>query len=289
MQDRVSYGLTMFKQYIAKLKKKLIGNTPQKHLELLTVPIVEHCNLRCRFCDHFAPLAEEEFADIKVFEKDFAILSELLNAKVDRIGLMGGEPLLHPQLNDFLHVARKYFPKTELQLVTNGILLLKQTDVFWKACKDYRVTIFNTRYPLPLDFGKMEEVAKKHDVRFKYSRYSGIVLKTSNKIPLDLEGKQDMNANFIKCIHANNFCFLSKGKLFTCTVAPNVRHFNKYFNKNVPLSDADYMDIYKAQNEEEIMLFLSRPIPMCKYCYVKKRTTGHPWQKSKKDIQEWTV
>ncbi len=279
----------MFKQYITKLKKKIIGHSPQKHLDLLTVPIVEHCNLRCRFCDHFAPLAEKEFADIKFFEKDFARLSELLNAKVDRIGLMGGEPLLHPQLNDFLYVARKYFPKTELQLVTNGLLLLKKTEVFWKACKDNRITIFNTRYPLPIDFNKIKEVAKKHDVRFKYSRYSGIVLKTSNKIPLDLEGKQDMNTNFIKCIHANNFCFLSNGKLFTCTVAPNVRHFNKYFNKNIPLSDTDYMDIYKAQNEEEIMLFLSRPIPMCKYCYVKKRTTGHPWQKSKKDIKEWTV
>ena len=90
-------------------------------------------------------------------------------------------------------------------------------------------------------------------------------------------------------MHANSFCFLSKGKLFTCTVAPNIRHFNKFFNKNIPITDADYIDIYEAQNKEEVMLFLSRPIPLCKYCYVKKRTSGHPWQRSKKDIKEWTV
>lgn len=267
----------------------IIGQTPQKNLNLFVVHIVEHCNLRCRFCDHFAPLAEKEFADIEVFEKDFARLSALLNTKVNFIHLLGGEPLLHPQLNDFLYVARKYFPKTEIQLVTNGTRMLKQTEAFWKACKDNSITIANTKYPLPLDFYKMKEVAKKHDVKFKHFNYSGIFLKKSRKVPLDLEGKQDINANFIKCMHANSFCFLSKGKLFTCTVAPNIRHFNKFFNKNIPITDADYIDIYEAQNKEEVMLFLSRPIPLCKYCYVKKRTSGHPWQRSKKDIKEWTV
>jgi len=232
-------------------------------------------------------LAEEEFADIKVFEKDFARLSKLLNAKVDRIGLMGGEPLLHPQINDFLYIARKYFPKTELQLVTNGILLLKQTEVFWKACKDNSITIVNTKYPIRLDFEKIREVARKHDVKFKYYNDAEEVIKTSNKMPLDLEGKQDVNTNFIKCSHSNDLCFLTEGKLFTCTVAPNIRHFNKFFNKNIPITNVDYIDIYKAQNEEEIMLLLSRPIPLCKYCYVNKRTSGHKWQISKKDIKEW--
>jgi len=61
-------------------------------------------------------LAEEEFADIKVFEKDFARLSKLLNAKVDRIGLMGGEPLLHPQINDFYILLENIFQKQSYNL-----------------------------------------------------------------------------------------------------------------------------------------------------------------------------
>lgn len=280
----------MLKNFFTKSNKKIIGKKPQKYLKHFAVPIVEHCNLKCRFCDHFAPLAEEEFADIKVFEKDFARLSELLNAKIDSIGLMGGEPLLHPQLNDFLYVARKYFPETKrLRLVTNGILLLKQTEDFWKACRDNDIIIVNTKYPIPLDFDKIKEEAKKHDVKFEHYGDSGEVLKTSTKTPLDLKGKQNMNRNFIKCFHANELCFLTKGRLFTCTVAPNIEHFNKFFNKNIPLTNDDYIDIYKAQNEEEILHFLCRPIPFCKYCYVKKRSFGNEWQRSKKDIKEWTV
>ena len=279
----------MLKKYFYELRKRITGHIPQKHLDYFAVPVVEHCNLKCRFCDHFAPIAEKEFADIKVFEKDFARLSELLNARVDKIGLMGGEPRLHPQLNEFLYVARKYFPKTKISVVTNGILLLKQTDEFWNTCRDNRISVVNTRYPVPLNSNKMREVAKMHGVKFKHHGHSGFISKTSTRTPLDPEGKQDIDRNFRKCFHANNYCFLSKGKLFTCTVAPNIRHFNKFFNKNIPITDADYMDIYKAQNEEEVMLFLSRPKPICKYCYVEKRTAGHQWQKSEKDIREWTL
>jgi hypothetical protein len=77
-------------KYIIPLKRKITGGkTPKKHLTNFAVPIVEHCNLRCRFCDHFAPLAEVKFADIKVFEKDFARLSELISPKIDLISLMG--------------------------------------------------------------------------------------------------------------------------------------------------------------------------------------------------------
>jgi|GEM_PF-3802809 len=80
----------MLKYYFVKLKRTITGGkTPKKHLTNFAVPIVEHCNLRCRFCDHFAPLAEVKFADIKVFEKDFARLSELISPKIDLISLRG--------------------------------------------------------------------------------------------------------------------------------------------------------------------------------------------------------
>ena len=98
-----------------------------------------------------------------------------------------------------------------------------------------------------------------------------IFLKKSRKVPLDLEGKQDINANFIKCMHANSFCCLSKGKLFTCTVAPNVRHFNKFFNKNIPITDVDYIDIYKAQNKEEVMLFFEQTYTVLQVLLSKKK------------------
>lgn len=45
-------------------------------------------------------------------------------------------------------------------------------------------------------------------------------------------------------------------------------HFNKFFDKNIPLVDKDGIDIYKAKSMKEILEFLSKPIPFCGYCKV---------------------
>ena len=254
-----------------------------------SVPLVEHCNLRCCGCDHFAPLAEQEFADIVVFENDFARLSELLNGEAVKIGLLGGEPLLHPQAKDFFYIARKYFPKTRIRVVSNGVLLLKQNEDFWKSCKENNIVFEITKYPINLNFDKMKEVAKSCGVTFEFRDETGELQKTSYHIPLDLAGRQDARKNFMKCFHSNVTIFLKKGRLYTCTVAANIGHFNKYFNMDLQVSAADSIDIYKAQSAQEIFAFLSKQIPFCRYCYVDKRSFGIPWKRSHKDIKEWTV
>ena len=114
------------------------------------MPLVEHCNLRCCGCDHFAPLAEQEFADLDAFENDFARLSYLVDGKAEKIGLMGGEPLLHPQVKDFLYIARRHFRKTKIRIVTNGVLLLNKKEDFWKACRDNNIIVEVTKYRLTL-------------------------------------------------------------------------------------------------------------------------------------------
>jgi Predicted Fe-S oxidoreductases len=263
--------------------------TPQRQLSYFVLNILDHCNLRCKGCDHFAAIAEERFVSLDDIKKDLAQMSKILNGDVARIGVMGGEPLLHPQLKEILIHTRLFFPKTLIQLVTNGILLLKQTEDFWKACRNNDIIIVNTKYPLILDFDKIREVAKKHDVRFEHYGNTGEVLKTSYHIPLDLEGKQDAHINFIKCFHANAFPLLMEGKLYSCTVAPNVRHFNKKFGRHMELEDGDYLDIYRVKKALELLKFLSCPKPFCRYCDVSNRSYGHKWERSKQEISEWVT
>ena len=277
-----------FNNELQKLESEVTKCVPKTIINF-GVPLAEHCNLKCCGCDHFAPLAEQEFADIGVFENDFARLSELLNGEAVSIGLMGGEPLLHPQVKDFLYIARKYFPKTRIRVVSNGVLLLKQKDDFWKSCRQNNIVIEITKYPIKLKFDEMKKIASIFGVTMAFRDDTGEVQKTSYHIPLDIEGRQDASSNFIKCFHSNVTIFFKKGRLYTCTIAPNAHHFNKFFNIDMQTSVDDSIDIYKAQSAQEIFQFLSKPIPFCRYCYVDKRTFGHPWQRSKKDIKEWTV
>ncbi len=263
--------------------------TPKPYLTNFTVDISHHCNLNCKGCDHFSPLAEPGFYDLKEFKNDMSRLSELTDGFVDRIGIMGGEPLLNPDVLEYLKITRNYFPNTKIRLVTNGILLPQQKEEFWLTLKNLNIFVEYTKYDINLDYAKLDQIIKKYEVPIEVYGYNKDIIKTSYKAPLDLKGNQDVVESFLGCYHANHCITLKSGRLYTCTVAPYIEYFNKYFNKNIPLTNRDSVNIYEAENIKEILEFLAKPIPFCKYCNVKGRTFGHKWSISKKDISEWTI
>ena len=122
------------------------------------VHVSEHCNLNCKGCFHFSPLAEPEFLDVIQYEKDLARLSELFYHEVEYINLMGGEPLLNPEIIKIIQLTRQYFPHGKIRVVTNGLKLGEMPDEFWEACHDNSVSINPTLYPIGLD---LEEPKKK--------------------------------------------------------------------------------------------------------------------------------
>jgi organic radical activating enzyme len=260
---------------------------PQQQLSYFVLNILDHCNLRCRGCDHFSAIAEERFVSLNDIKKDLVQMAKILNGDVARIGVMGGEPLLHPQLKEMLIYTRLFFPKTLIQLVTNGLLLLRQDEEFWRICREKNIVIVNTKYPINLDYEAIKETVAKHGVVFEHYQDTGESTKTSYKIPLDIEGHQDHRKSFVECFHANACPLLMEGKLYSCTVAPNVRHFNKRFGTHMELGDGDSLDIYSVKKASELLNFLSRPKPFCRYCNVSNRSYGHKWERSKQEISEW--
>ena len=275
---------------LEKLRAETNKLTPQKKLNYFVLNILDHCNLNCRGCDHFASIAKEKFVPYETIARDVKRFSELMDQEVNQIGIMGGEPLLHPELADIIKVTRKYFPHTNIKVDTNGILLLNQKEDFWKSCKDNDIVICNTKYPINLDFNKMQTTCKQKGVKFEFYGNTGEELKTLNKMVLDLEGKQDPKKSFSRCSQANDCNFLMEGKLYPCTMAPNVHIFNEQFGENLQLSKDDYLDIYdESITKEAVLNFLARPIPFCRYCDIESRSYGYPWGITNKKETEWVL
>lgn len=273
---------------IAELKKQIKKTLPQKQLNILAMDLNAHCNLRCQSCDHFSPLAKEEYYDINQFERDIKRSSELFgNNGIQRFVLEGGECLLNKNLFEYIRILRQYFPSTCANITTNGILLPAQKKEFWQNLKKYNIGIYYTRYPININYEKIENMAKEYSVNL-FCANPHEKVKTSYKPPLDLEGKQDERESFLNCYHANNTVALKNGKIYPCTIAPYIDRFNNYFNKNLELTEKDGIDIFRAETADEILEFLARPIPFCRYCRTKERTSGHKWVISKKSIEEWT-
>jgi organic radical activating enzyme len=275
----------------------------RKQLEHIEIGIAEHCNLNCTGCDHFSPIAAEEYPDIHSFERDMERLAFLTHAKIKEITIIGGEPLLNKDAADFFYAVRKWFPcvprefipftypkkGTRIVLYTNGILLPRQTDAFWKSCKDNSVVIKITKYPIKIDMETIEKKCQEYGIILtappqikEKDRDAGMY-----QLIVSPDGKGNVKANWKYCIH-NYWPQLRNGKIYPCTTYACMYHFFRFFGIDDPVCDNDTIDIYKAKNLREIMHFLAKPIPGCKYCDIGAYTYGHKWGISKKDIGEWT-
>lgn len=286
--DRIIFPDEISRLRVGKLNKIIEGRMPQPTSKMaVNVPLVEHCNLNCQMCHHFAPVAEERFANINQFEKDMARLYELLGDDFHHINLTGGEPSLHPELLGFFRITRRYFKKSAVWLLTNGLKLKDFDDEFWKCCNENDITIEVTKYPLDFDYDALQKKAERFGV--KYSYYSNEPIKTSIHFCYDVTGQQNPYEQYNLCyFNDGHGRYLKDSKLWHCTVTPNFEHFNKYFGQDIQVSEKDYIDIYSDVTAEEILRFFAEPAPACKYCKIHETTLFNKWAVSKKSITEWT-
>ena len=167
--------------------------------------IVEHCNLKCRGCSHFSGLASPQFKDLNEFCTEFKALSELTNAKIRTIRLMGGEPLLHPDVIKFCEITRTFFPNSEIVLVSNGILLKQLSDESIFNLNKNNIALCVSNYGLKIDFNQMNKF-KYHYFHNKNDMYN---------ISLDLSGNQNKEISFNNCDLVNGkWYFFKNGRIY---------------------------------------------------------------------------
>ena len=268
--------------------KRIRKITPFSSIETLEIHIVEHCNLLCKGCVHFSPLAKEEFLSLEEFRNDLERMHELTDGNIKIFNILGGEPLLHPQCLEFLKTTREIFPNSVVKLVTNGILLPEQPDLFFESCSEYNITLEPTKYQLNIDWDFIEKKCKQFNVKLEYFQNSGFVVKTLYKDVLDLEGMHDEKYEFLNCrLDDFSWMFLDHGKIYKCARTAYIRHFNNYFNADLNVSENDYVDIYKINHIGQILDFFARPSSFCSHCAHDEIIGGFAWEKSQKNITEW--
>lgn len=274
-----------FRSYWGTVTKKNMQR--KQSIPILHIHLADHCNLDCRGCDNFSPIAPAVFADVSTFENDCKQISKLCGDKIDEIQLLGGEPLLHRQIVDFIEIARKYFPNNKIVIISNGVLIPRMKADFWETCRKNNIEIIVTKYPIKLDFDAIRNKAESENIKFSFYGNTEKIDKTMQCTPLDLEGKQNGKDSFLRCSRANRCVAMDNGKMYTCSLIPYVKYFNTQFNKDLKITNKDYLDIYKVKNADEILDFLCKPMPFCRYCNIKGTIYDIGYGISKKEISEW--
>lgn len=78
--------------------------------------IIRGCNISCRACYNSLPQSIKSVAEVESELKDL-----LARRRLSSISLIGGEPLLHPDLNEILRLIKSH--GLYAQIFTNGVLL----------------------------------------------------------------------------------------------------------------------------------------------------------------------
>lgn len=257
-------------------KRKYLKEIDKIHLPYVETHLVDHCNLNCRGCTHFCPLSPETFADAKQFEKDMQELAK--KCDITEIRLLGGEPLLHPDVCEFVKITRKTFPQSDILLLTNGILLQKMPQEFWQTLRENDVIIEISEYPVKQDFEGCLKLIKENNVR------TGFIHDVDDfMLMLNPNVDSNIKRTFKKCPnkHCVNF---HKGKLVVCPFACYMYHYNEYFNTNLP--EESGIDV-STSSAKDIFKYLQRPPKTCACCTSASKVKLVPWSVSKKQADEW--
>ncbi len=248
-------------------------------LDYLETHLVDHCNLRCRGCSHFSPLAAPTCADRSVLLRDFDRLASLFQT-ISVIRLLGGEPLLHSEALAIMKDTRSCFPRSRICLVTNGLLLSQQSERFWECCKSNQIVIQVTKYPIRLDLGGALEAASRMGVEVEISRPVMTFVRFLNK-----RGDSDPDTVFRICRSRLKHPFLKDGRVFPCALSANAEILCSRFKLDCSRSPQDSISLSEVASGSDIVRFLGRPVPFCRWCL--EHWKRFKWGISAMKREEW--
>lgn len=259
----------------------------QKTGLMVEVHLADHCNLNCRGCSHFSPISDHNLLSPIAYKKDIARLAEVLPSKsVRRVRLLGGEPLLNPDVEQIITLTTRAYPGVLVELVTNGLLLSVQPNSFWETCRQESVVIVVSRYPIPIDLDGISEKAKAERVKLVIGP-SG-KYKSFYKWVYDVRGKQNAYLSHLFCFNNGYTCQLKDGRFYPCCAAAYYGSFAKKFNLSQPDPTKSSIDIYDNVCAVDFFRLVRHSVEMCKYCNIRSKTPNAGWGLSKKDMCEWT-
>lgn len=237
--------------------------------------VVDHCNLNCKGCAHFSNISPERFRKVEDFEADIACLASKMD--LDELVIIGGEPLLHPDVASFLSAARRYYRKCSISLCTNCLLLGKMNDEFWNSMRENRIGIKLTIYPpMKKNLGEIIRLVQRKGVKIAHIQIADYFGVSMNR-----NGDSDPETMHKHC--SRRICHhLRDGRLYTCPDACYMDLFNARFQQEIPRDPG--IDIYQNSGKA-LERYVTTYKDMCRYCGTKYRTFR--WAQSKKVITEW--
>ena len=265
---------------------KICLYTERTELETMEIHVAEHCNLNCKNCSMFCGLVETcDFPCYQEFEEGIKQLKNFF-PHIKKFRIIGGEPLLNPELDKYICLIRNVYPYTDIRLISNGILVTKMSDQLIQTIIDNDVTFIVTQYiSLKHSIDEINRFLSKTGIRYIVTEAVLEFQKIYNEL-----GDSDIDENFYRC-HWKGSCATMYGtKIATCYVPFVIHYFSDKFN--LAIEETGKIDLMEeGLTAQEIIKRMHTPFDMCRYCAPKGNWTE--WErlpdKNNTTIQDWSI
>lgn len=254
----------------------------------LDIHFTDLCNLHCEQCTHLSNYNINKSIDIDT-------LIRYYESWVDKIKpltftISGGEPLMHPQVLEMIHITRKYWKDSYIRMFSNGLLLHRYPELpKVLECEDVNLIISNHSTKKSQRYDKeFEKIQVKlmtwitqYDISVGIDYYNQSTVWFDNKNPQMQIGGDEQSpwfafyqgygremkpfndgnprASWENC-PVYNVCFqLKDNNIYKCAPLAYLPNLNEKFGLSEEWDDyLAYVPLSSDANQEEIAEFFSR-------------------------------
>ncbi len=250
------------KQAVKKIFIQLADGT-LFHQHSLEIEIVDHCNLTCGGCNHLSPAIPRRFESAERILGDLSTLKQ--HMRVECVKLLGGEPLLHPDIEAIVAAVRKSNISNKIILLTNGTLLSRITDGLLEILDGVEISQYPSMQNSAEEIALLQKRAEKYSVTI-----SSFYFRTFHK-SFAFKGTEDKKLvqrifNTCRKVHLWGCYAVYEGYLFKC---PQSIYLAKVIPELQHDPHGDGLSIHSCGDfSKKIIPFLTSRTPLnaCTFC-----------------------
>lgn len=217
--------------------------------------LTDHCNLRCNNCSSLSPLIPKHYSNIEQFKIDINKLSQIV--EIDTFELVGGEPLLHKQIDEFLTIIKDSNICKKISVFTNGKYLPKMSDLFYELVDHIDISVYPN-----------SKINYKKIKTFLDSKSTGYILNYKPKFMV-VHKSEEFNNDvtekiFSECkiAHVWKCALIKDGYYYKCNIPYFKNKHSGFDNKQ------DGVNIHSEEFPMNFYRYLksNTPLESCKHC-----------------------
>ena len=254
----------ILKQYIEDEKKDFFENN-KLNIPQIEFCITTKCTLKCKDCCALIPQLDKIKHSEMSFEMFKIQLDKILDAvdSIRHLVILGGEPLINPELPQMLEYAANQEKIFFTQLITNGTMLPSKNLLETINKYNNKIYVYMSNYS---ENPELESILKQDKIKDLLKEYSIKLQKPENwpwveeyglrkcAYDEDITKQKFLVCNRTKCNQVLN------GRLDICSKATAGREMN--------LFEDDSIDILNSKNlrQDLIDFYQKEYMNACKYC-----------------------